>query len=343
MSERMVTPEAVAFELETANVGSRLLAFALDTLVVSVGVYALGFTFAQFSESAVNLPFWLVFTTVTLLLLGWTLGYYIAFETLWRGRTLGKAALGLRVVTKEGGQVRFRHALIRTVLGIVDFGLSFGFVAVVSILATRTNQRLGDIVAGTLVLRERTGTRAPAPVSFAPPAGLEPYAAMLDTSRVTAREYQAARSFLLRAPELLPAAREQLAVRLANQLATLVTPTPPDGIPAASFLAAVAAAYQLRQRNAQADAPAASTPPAAPRPGTQPLDEPQPGAQPDAPLHTWSLEQPSPAAPLPVTPPAPAAPDRPRPPVEQPVEPSAEQPGEPAAPRPPSGGFAPPN
>ncbi|HTE68065.1 MAG TPA: RDD family protein, partial [Actinomycetes bacterium] len=252
-------------------------------------------------------PDWVALTIVLVLLPSWWLGYFIAFETLWRGRTLGKAALGLRVVTREGAPIRFRHAAIRALLGLVDFAIASGFFAIVFILLTRDNQRLGDLVAGTLVLRERSGLAAPAPVSFTPPPGLESYAATLDTSRISTQEYQAVRTFLLRAASLPPGPRSALALQLANPLAGRLRPPPPAGISPELYLYCVAAAYQQRQRLA---APAAVTGPA--------------GAATSPPLApaTPALAGPAPAATLP--PPAP--------------EPGGAQPTGPPA----GGGFAPP-
>jgi hypothetical protein len=187
-------------------------------------------------------------TIVLVLLPAWWLGYFIAFETLWRGRTLGKAALGLRVVTKEGAPVRFRHAAIRGLLGLVDFVVLGGFIAVVFILFSRDNQRLGDMVAGTLVLRERSALAPPAPVDFTPPPGLEHYTATLDPTGVGTDEYQAVRTFLIRATSLPPGPRSALALQLANPLAARLRPPPPTGISPEQYLACVAAAYQQRQR-----------------------------------------------------------------------------------------------
>ena len=182
-SARMVTPEAVALEFRTANLGSRILAYLIDMAVVTAGIFAGLFAVALLGQATtVVVPDWVALTIVLVLLPSWWLGYFIAFETLWRGRTLGKAALGLRVVTREGAPIRFRHAAIRALLGLVDFAIASGFFAIVFILLTRDNQRLGDLVAGTLVLRERSGLAAPAPVSFTPPPGLESYAATLDTA-----------------------------------------------------------------------------------------------------------------------------------------------------------------
>jgi uncharacterized RDD family membrane protein YckC len=248
-SARMVTPEAVALEFRTANLGSRILAYLIDMVVVVAGIVAGLFAVALLGQASdVVVPDWVALTIVLVLLPAWWLGYFIAFETLWRGRTLGKAALGLRVVTKEGAPVRFRHAAIRGLLGLVDFFVAGGFFAVVFILFTRDNQRLGDLVAGTLVLRERSALAAPTPVTFAPPPGLEHYTATLDTSGLSTEEYQAVRTFLLRAASLPPGPRSALALQLANPLAARLRPPPPAGVSPELYLSCVAAAYQQRQR-----------------------------------------------------------------------------------------------
>ena len=246
---RMVTPEAVALEFRTANLGSRILAYLVDMTVVVAGILVGLFAVALLGQASdVVVPDWVALTIVLVLLPAWWLGYFIAFETLWRGRTLGKAALGLRVVTREGAPVRFRHAAIRGLLGLVDFFLFGGFVAVVFILFSRDNQRLGDMVAGTLVLRERSALAAPAPVDFTPPPGLEHYAATLDPSGVGTDEYQAVRTFLIRAPSLPPGPRSALALQLASPLAARLRPPPPSWVSPEQYLLCVAAAYHQRQR-----------------------------------------------------------------------------------------------
>ncbi len=241
----MVTPEAVALEFTTANVGSRILAFVIDLAIVSVvsflGILPLALTDA-------TLPEWLVASILVILIPAWYFGYFTVSETLWRGRTVGKAALGLRVVTKEGGPVRFRHAAVRTLLGLVDFGIGSGFFAILLILFTRDNQRLGDLLAGTLVLRERSGLPAPAPISFEVPTGLEPFVTTLDVSGLTIEQYQAVRTFLLRTRSLPAQPRASLALQLASPLAERLRPPPPAGVPPELYLHCVAAAYQRRQR-----------------------------------------------------------------------------------------------
>jgi uncharacterized RDD family membrane protein YckC len=282
---RMVTPEAVALEFRTANLGSRILAYLIDMVVVVAGIVVGLFAVALLGQASdVVVPDWLALTIVLVLLPAWWLGYFIAFETLWRGRTLGKAALGLRVVTREGAPVRFRHAAIRALLGLVDFFVLGGFFAVVFILFTRDNQRLGDLVAGTLVLRERSALAAPAPVVFGPPPGLEAYTATLDLGGLGTEEYLAVRTFLLRAASLPPGPRAALALQLANPLAARLRPPPPAGVSPELYLHCVAAAYQQRQRLAAGrgggPGPAAVAPPASGPPATPPAPAPQDGFAP---------------------------------------------------------------
>jgi uncharacterized RDD family membrane protein YckC len=257
---QVVTPEAVPLELETANIGSRFLAIAIDWTIQGVTLFGLlmgvtallGATNADVGTGiAVALFFLLTFAVL------W--GYPTVMEALWRGRSLGKAALGLRVVTVEGAPVRFRHAAIRATLGFVDFLLTSGGAAVISMLLTRRSQRLGDLVAGTIVLRERTGLRAPVAVEFPVPAGLEAYAQTVDVARVTADDYSTARAFLLRAGDLHPSIRYDLARRVADAVAAHVQPKPPLGVPPETFLLCIAAVYQHRQAR-QVRAPAYAPP-----------------------------------------------------------------------------------
>ncbi len=236
----VVIPEAVPLDLETASLGSRFLGVVIDWAIQGTALVVL-FVIAG------NASFGWVGTTIVLILVFLvTWGYPIALETLWRGRTVGKAAMGLRVVTKEGGQIGFRHAAIRAALGIVDFLVSSGAVAVVSVLVTSDNQRLGDLAAGTVVLRERTGLRRPAPTTFVPPAGLDGYTDSLDVTALGPADYGVVRTFLLRAPSLPPPVRARLAAQIGESVAARVQPPPPPGVSADVFLASVAAAYRRR-------------------------------------------------------------------------------------------------
>jgi uncharacterized RDD family membrane protein YckC len=240
----IVTPEAVLLEFETAGAGSRAAAEMLDVfLQLGVGGLLLiaVLTAASVTGGTVAAIIGIVMVFVILV------GYPVAMETLWNGRTLGKAALGLRVVTIEGGPVRFRHSATRGIFGVFEIYATLGSVALMSIVLTRRDQRLGDLFGGTILLRERTApaTRAIA-VSFPAPYGLEGYVASLDVSALTSEQYGVIRSFLLRVMDLSWESRGALAVRLANASALELRLTPPNGVAPEPFLVCLAAAYQRR-------------------------------------------------------------------------------------------------
>lgn len=242
----IVTPEAVVLEFETAGIASRMLAGLVDltaqtallmlVLAGGLGLGGLGLDFGGFASAAIYVALFLVL-----------FGYPAGFESLWRGRTPGKAVLGLRVVTVEGAPIRFRHAAIRSIVGVIDkYVVSGPAVGLVCLLFSGKNQRLGDLVAGTIVLRERSGARGPSAVAFVPPRGLESYVATLDVSGLQNAEYGAVRSFLLRAMTLSPPARASLAQQLAGPLVQRQRTAPPPDVHPEIFLVCIAAAYQLR-------------------------------------------------------------------------------------------------
>ena len=275
----MVTPEAVPLDLVPAGIGSRFLALGIDWAVQGALALALLLGLTPLLDEGTSGPGLAVLLVLSTLVV---FGYPVVLETLWRGRTVGKAALGLRVVTVEGGQVGLRHALIRAALGVIDFAATTGSAALISALTTRRTQRLGDLAAGTLVLRERSALRAPAAVSFSPPPGLEAYSASLDVSRLSPEDYLAVRSFLLRAPTLRPPARYSLAKALATPLAARLRPSPPAGVQPEAFLAAVAAASQARHKpgGPPAPLPPAWAAPVEPDRSTAAPAPPAPGAGP---------------------------------------------------------------
>jgi uncharacterized RDD family membrane protein YckC len=138
-------------------------------------------------------------------------GYDITFEVLASGRTPGKRMNGLRVVREDGGPVTFPISAVRNVLRIVDILPGTYLVGIASILIAKRNQRLGDLAAGTLVVRERKV--APPPLWLP-----ERPAPAMDTSSLDEVELAAVRSFLARRHELSADARVQLAAELASKL-----------------------------------------------------------------------------------------------------------------------------
>ena len=257
----IVTPEAVLLEFATAGLGSRTVAILIDLLVMFAALVAALFVLGAAAAGGLPEVVGTIFIVVALFLV--IFGYPIISETVWSGRTLGKAAMGLRVVTREGAPVRFRHAAIRGGLGLVDLYLFVGAVAVITSLLTRDGQRLGDLAAGTLVLRERTAKANASSMTFPVPYGWDRYVASLDVSAVSTEQYGVIRDLLLRVNELSPDARGHLGRSLANPVAATMNHEPPTGVTAESFLVCVAAAYQQR-RVGSAPPPSGALPPPPP-------------------------------------------------------------------------------
>lgn len=263
----LVTGEAVVLDLRVAKLASRAAAMLLDVAVqfaLLIGAIIL-ITFATPAGDD-SLALTLVIVFVVLILVG----YPVLFETLSRGRSLGKMALGLRVVRLDGGPIRFRHALTRGLAGaIVDFwvlGL-FGAIAVVVSLCSSDGRRVGDFLAGTLVIRERVPESAAVGVPM-PPA-LAHWASQLDLTRLPDDLALASRQFLSRFSQLRPEAAESLGYGLAHQMSqALGTPVPP-GVPAWAFLAAVLAERRNRD-HARAFHSYAQPAPYGVQPGYQP-------------------------------------------------------------------------
>jgi uncharacterized RDD family membrane protein YckC len=243
----LVTPEAVRLDFPEATVGSRGAALLVDWLLLGLLAFVLSLA-GRFFLDVPRLPEWVATSLVLILLFLLVFGYPIGFETVWRGRTPGKALLGLRVVTVEGAAVTFRHAAIRGALGMVDFTLTFGVAAVVSSLVSKRHQRLGDFVAGTVVVRERTGEGQVTARDFEVPAAAAAIADALDTSGLSHRDYGAIRSYLLRAAALPPHRRVEVGRQLLDAVMPRLSVVPPSNLPPEVLLQAVAARYQQRSR-----------------------------------------------------------------------------------------------
>ncbi|MPZ71992.1 MAG: hypothetical protein GEU74_01970 [Nitriliruptorales bacterium] len=245
----VVTPEAVELRFQEANVGSRTVALLLDFLILGLALWLLNQTISWVAEgTGVGTGGWIAVTVLILLNFLLLFGYPIAFETLTHGKTPGKAAMGLRVVTTAGAPVRFRHTAIRAAFWIIDFFATAGVAAVLATLLSKRHQRLGDRVAGTVVLRERTAATKPQVAHFEIPRGAEPYAATVDASAMSSRDYEIVREFLLREPSLVRVQRDRIALRLASALADKFGHRPPKDIGAVVYLTCLAARYQERQR-----------------------------------------------------------------------------------------------
>ncbi|MGQ0434486.1 MAG: RDD family protein [Microthrixaceae bacterium] len=261
LARGIVTPEAVVLDFDTAGIASRALARAIDTMIQGVLMLVVVIVALNVIGGEGWLALLLVISGAALVVIG----YPIVAELAMRGRSPGKAALGLRVVTVEGAPISARHAFVRSAIGIVDFLIvPGGLVAVVVALLSPRSQRLGDVFAGTMVLRERSAARPAVAVWFNAPAGLEGYAATLDVSAVTDAQFAIVRAYLLRLAGLSPEARASLSVRLATPLVAAMHHHTPPGVHADHFLQCVAAAYQRRHAGSTWNAPPPPPPPPPP-------------------------------------------------------------------------------
>jgi uncharacterized RDD family membrane protein YckC len=204
----IATPEGVDLELTLAGVGSRFASALVDYLIQLAILIALavvlGLGFGVVGEGW-GAAAWIVLSFLLFI------GYDVAFEVLASGRTPGKRLNGLRVVREDGGPVTFPTSAVRNTLRIVDILPGVYLVGIVSILVSERNQRIGDLAAGTLVVRER---KVPPPTLWLPQRA----APALDASAIDQLELAAVRSFLARRYELTADARVQLAHELAAKL-----------------------------------------------------------------------------------------------------------------------------
>ncbi|MFX4295228.1 RDD family protein [Streptomyces bohaiensis] len=238
----LVTGDAVVLGLRPARLPSRAMAIAIDVVLI-VGVYLLVSLVLASSALGMGEAALSAVEIATLVLM--LIGVPVAVETLTRGRSLGKLVLGLRVVRDDGGPVRFRHALVRGLVGFVELFVTMGFVAMASSLVSPLGRRLGDVFAGTMVVRERIPV-ARASLLPPPPPELAGGFARLDLSRVPEELWLAVRQLLVRLPKLEQRVAWSMSVRLAEDLAALVGTPPPEGMHPSAYLAAVAGERQRR-------------------------------------------------------------------------------------------------
>ncbi len=229
------TPEHVQFSYELAGLGSRFLALVLDTLIQGAGLLVvlillsaanqlLNWTFPDLGEVA-GLPITMLIVVFSVELL--RLAYFIVFELIWNGQTPGKRIGGMRVIRAGGGAIGFAASALRNILRFVDSfpilylaGGTFAFF-------TRANQRIGDLAAGTIVVKERLweypGEAAAAELGEEPGDLAEAGDPAVRRARgyvssLSAEQIRTVRRFIERRSELSADMRSQLATRIAASL-----------------------------------------------------------------------------------------------------------------------------
>ena len=245
MSDEILTGEGVLLDTRPASFATRTLAALLDVAVLFAVIMAVspllaavggGVDPAAGAAVAIGLVAFVMVGIPTLV------------ETLSRGRSLGKLALGIRIVRDDGGPVRFRQAFVRALVGVGELWFTLGGVALIASIVNRKGKRIGDIMAGTYAARIRGGQRSYPPLVM--PYELSTWARGADMRRLPDGLALAARQFLGRAPTLHPASRAQMGIELAAELQKYVAPGPPIGTHPERFLAALLAERREREYTA---------------------------------------------------------------------------------------------
>lgn len=223
----VATPERVGLSLPVAGIGSRTAAYGVDAALLLFFWISVYFVFSLAADvlDAVRGLSGLMQTLLVLTLFASHWGYWTVCEVLWNGQSPGKRFVGIRVVRDDGSPVGFFESAVRNLLRVVDFLPALYGVGIVTMLSTRDGRRLGDLAAGTLLIREerfdldRYTTR---PESSAG-TGAAANAVTLSTA-----DTELILAFLERAPGLEPAARSRLAESLVRRFSA------PGTIPDAS-------------------------------------------------------------------------------------------------------------
>jgi uncharacterized RDD family membrane protein YckC len=241
------TPEQIPLEFPLAGVGSRFLALALDTLFqIAASLVLGGLAFAMGARSS-KMPARGAWTLALVVLISFLLqsGYFAIFEAIWNGQTPGKRLTHLRVIQDSGRPITAYEAVARNLLRIVDSIPGLYGVAIISALFSTKNKRLGDYVAGTVVVHEKpaaleAGVRWDLADSSA--------ASRYDVSLLKPEEFQLIEAFLVRRSQLAPAVRADTGQKIMKRLATRLEFNPEDAQKPETVLENLATAYRAQAR-----------------------------------------------------------------------------------------------
>ncbi len=242
----MVSGEAVQLDIRVARIGSRALALLVDilcqlavfvVLMIATSLFAAALSLVTIMDNALGQAIMVVLLVVTFV------GHQAVWETLTAGRTPGKFVMGLRVVRDDGGPIRFRHAIVRALVGAaVEWpGLLMPLItwaaSLVTMISNPQSKRLGDLAAGTVVIHERS----PATWGWVPmtPAALQAWASTVDLTGLDDELALAVRHFLARSRQLKEPFRTQLGMKLAAEVMQRTNPAPPPNTPGWAYLAAI--------------------------------------------------------------------------------------------------------
>ena len=244
LDERLTidTPEQIAIELPVAGIGSRFLALTLDTVlqILLVIFASLTLLFLQPTLGYTGLAAeWLATLGTSMsILFGFCVywGYFACFEIVWSGRTPGKRLAGIRVIKESGRPISAYEAIGRNVLRAIDFfPVGYGLGILVMML-NRHSRRIGDYVAGTIVVYDRDTA------DFVPawPEATSERAPSASMARVTTEELGLIEAYLQRRHALDPEVRDEMGTQIATRITEKTGVAPEPGQPVDEFLSVMA-------------------------------------------------------------------------------------------------------
>ncbi|MFC8681013.1 RDD family protein [Microbacterium ureisolvens] len=243
--DEVLTGEAVALDVQPLGFFLRALGVFIDMLIGVAFLVLFALVTAWLAGlGAIDAAIVPILTIVVLVLVLIVIPTVV--ETTTRGRSLGKLAVGGRIVRTDGGAAGFRHAFIRALVGVFELWFTLGAVAALVGAFTPRSQRLGDLVAGTY--SERTRTPRLPDVALGVPPTLSEWAAVADVARLPERLSRRLSQFARSASSMEPGARARVAASLAREAAEHVSPVP--AVDPESFLIAVVAVRRERELRA---------------------------------------------------------------------------------------------
>jgi uncharacterized RDD family membrane protein YckC len=215
------TPEQVHLEFVLADIGSRFMAVFADFFIQVVFYFVLiiidwtALGGAMFSKMSSYQTWVIAMLIIVYFCIYW--GYYAAFEALWNGQTPGKRWAGIRVIKETGRPINAFEAIARNLMRVVDQIPGIYAVGIVTMLLNSKNRRLGDFVAGTLVVHERKAKESDLFFNTSTKPGEQP---LYQVNRLGVAEIELIETFLARRLDIPAHVRQQSAVRIADMIGT---------------------------------------------------------------------------------------------------------------------------